>query len=131
MNKLEPITYIDHSEVREGKLENLKTAISELVKLVEANEPRLIAYNAYLTGGGKRMTVVHVHHDSASLKFHMKVAGPAFPKFAQFIKLTAIDIYGELDDDLLKQLQDEARMLGSGTVTVHKLHAGFFRLGVR
>ena len=123
----EPIIYIDHSEVREGKLEELKTAMKELVELVEANEPRLIAYNVYFTEDGTRMTVVHVHLNSASLEFHMKVAGPAFPKFAKFIRLLTIDVYGKPSDNLLEQIRKKAKMLGTGTVVVHEFHAGFAR----
>jgi hypothetical protein len=103
----------------------------ELVELVEANEPRLIAYNVYLTDDSTRMTVVHVHPDSASLEFHMKVAGPAFPKFAEFIKLLTIDVYGEPSDILVEQMRQKARMLGNGTVRIHGLHAGFARFGIR
>jgi quinol monooxygenase YgiN len=127
----EPIVYIDCSEVREGKLEELKTAMSELVELVEANEPRIIAYNVYLADDGTRMTVAHVHPDSASLEFHMKVAGPSFHKFAEFLKLLTINVYGKLSDELLEQMRQKARMLGNGSVQVHGLHAGFTRFGVR
>ena len=125
----EPIVYIDSSEIREGKLEELKTAMNELVEFIEANEPRLIAYNVYFKEDGSRMTVVHVHPDSASLGFHMKVAGPLFPKFAEFIKLLTIDVYGKPSDDLVEQMRQKAQMLGNGTVLVHELHAGFARFG--
>lgn len=127
----EPIVYIDTSEIREGKLEELKRAMNELVKFVEASEPRLIAYNVYLNEDGTRMTVVHAHRDSASLEFHMKVTGPAFPKFVQFIKLLSIDVYGKLSDDLLEQMRRKAQMLGNGTVLVHELYAGFARVAGR
>jgi hypothetical protein len=127
----EPIVYIDTSEIREGKLEELKSAMNELIKLVETSEPRLIAYNVYFNEEDTRMAVVHVHRDSASLEFHMKVAGPAFPKFVQLIKLLSIDVYGNLTDDLLERMRQKARMLGNGTVLMHKLHGGFARLAVR
>ncbi|MBP2683894.1 MAG: hypothetical protein H6Q79_1933 [Deltaproteobacteria bacterium] len=125
----EPIIYVDCSEIREGKFEQLKTAMNGLVGFVKANEPRLIAYNVYFTGDGTRMTVVHVHPDSASMEFHMKVAGPAFPKLVEFIKLLTIDVYGEPGDSLVEQLRRKAQMLGNGTVLVHGLHAGFARFG--
>ncbi len=131
MSESNPIVYIDRSEIREGKLEELKTAMKELVELVEANEPRLIAYNVYFTEDGTRMTVVHIHLDSASLEFHMKVAGPAFPKFVEFVELLTIDVYGKPSEDLLEQMRKKAQMLGNGTVVVHELHAGFARFGVR
>jgi hypothetical protein len=72
----DPIVIIDSSEIREGKLEELKTAINDLVDFVEANEPRPIAYIVYLDEAGVRMTVVQVHPDSGSMELHMKVAAP-------------------------------------------------------
>lgn len=127
----EPIVYIDSSDIRKGKLEELKAAISELVGFVNANEPQLISYNFYLNQDGTRMTVVAVHPDSASMEFHMKVAGPAFRKFTEFINLSTIEVYGPLSDTLLEQLRQKAQMLGSGTVLVHKPYAGFARFGTR
>lgn len=122
------IVYVDHSEVREGKLEQLKAAIGELAGLVESNEPQIVAYDVYFNEAGTEMTVLHIHRDSDSLAFHMKIAGPQFPKFADFVKLLAIDIYGKPGEDLVKQLQQKAEMLGTGTVTVHEHNAGFARL---
>lgn len=71
----EPIVYVDSSEILDGKLEDLKTAMNALAQFVEANEPEL-AYNVYLNENDTRMTVIHVHRDTASLEFHMRVAGP-------------------------------------------------------
>jgi len=122
-----PIIYIDHSEIREGKLEELKNAMNELVEFVEANEPRLIAYTVYLSEDETRMTVVHIHSDSASLEFHMKVAGPVFPKFKEFVKLLTIDVYGNHSGQLMEQLRKKARMLGNATVKAHSLETGFTR----
>lgn len=127
----EPIIYIDHSLVREGKLDELKTAMNELVALVEANEPRIITYNVFFTEDGSGTTVLHITPDSSALQHHMQVAGPAFPKFADFIKLLSIDLYGQPTRDLVEQLRGKAQMLGNGNVQVHKLHAGFARFGSR
>ena len=35
----------------------------------------------------------------------MKVAGPAFPKFTQIVRLLTIDVYGNLSDDLLERIR--------------------------
>lgn len=126
-----PIVYIDRSEVREGKLEELKAAITELVEFVDSNEPRLISYSFYFSEDDARMTVVAVHPDSASMEFHMEVAAPVFRKFTEFINLSTIEVYGQVSDTLLKQLRQKSRMLGSGVVLVHKPHAGFDRFGAR
>ncbi|HEV8681856.1 MAG TPA: hypothetical protein VGS09_03645 [Actinomycetota bacterium] len=127
----DPIVSIDSSEIHEGKLEELKAAIKELVEFVDANEPQPIAYNVYLNEGGARMTVVQIHPDSASMEFHMEVAGSAFPKFSEFLTMSRIDIYGTPSDKLLRQVREKGRMLGNAAVVVHKHHAGFIRPPVR
>ena len=50
-----------------------------------------------------------------------------FRKFADLIDLSRIEVYGAVSDGVLERLHRKARMLGSGTVAVHELHAGFVR----
>ena len=121
------IFYVDISDVRDGALEELKAGMNELVEFVEANEPRLIAYNVYFSDDGTRMTVVHVHPDTASLEHHMEVAGPVFRRFVDLVTLSAIHIYGEPSEKLLQQAHEKARLLGDGDVVVDALHSGFTR----
>ncbi|MGH2662265.1 MAG: hypothetical protein ACRDH8_05565 [Actinomycetota bacterium] len=127
----EAIVYMDTSEVRQGALDELKTALGELVAFVEANEPQLIAYNVHLSDDGTHVTVMHMHPDSASLEYHMEVAGPVFRRFVDLVTLSSIDIYGSPSEKVLRQLHEKARLLGSGAVVVHGLHAGFTRFGAR
>jgi hypothetical protein len=121
----QPIVYVDTSEVRPGRLEELKHAMNDLARFVQANEPQLFAYNVYFTDDGTRMSVLHINPDSASLERPMKAAGPKFPPIGQFIRLLSIDVYGRPDNRLVEGLRQKAKMLGSGTVRVHDLHAGF------
>ena len=123
----QPLVYVDCSEVREGALEQLRDAIRGLADFIEENEPQLISYSAYFSEDGRQMTVVHVHPDSASLDYHMDVAGPRFGRFADLLTLSSIHIYGEPSDRALGRLRDKLRALGSGDVIVHRPHAGFIR----
>jgi len=125
----QPLIYVDRSDVREGALEELKGAIGELADFVEENEPQLISYSVYFSEDGNQISVVHVHADSASLDYHMDVAGPRFGKLAHLLTLTSIHIYGEPSEKALGQLHDKVRLLGSGDVIVHPPHAGFGRFG--
>jgi quinol monooxygenase YgiN len=108
------ILYLDTSDVREGALDELKPAIKRLVAFVEANEPRLIAYNVYLSEDGTRMTVVSMHPDSASLEYHMEVARPLFREFVDLVTLSSIHIYGEPSEKVLRQSHEKAQLLGRG-----------------
>jgi hypothetical protein len=125
----EPIVYVDVSEVREGKLEELRQAMTELAAFVEANEPQLTAYSFYLDEAASRMTVFALHPDPASMEIHFETAGPRFAGFAELLRLLRIDIYGQPGENVLRRLRAKATMLGSGTVATHELHAGFIRFG--
>jgi hypothetical protein len=121
------ILYVDTSDVREGALEELRAGMKELTDFVEANEPRIIAYNVYFNDEGTRMTVVHAHADSASFEYHMEVAGHLFRRLAELVTLSAIHIYGGPSEKVLKQSHEKAQMLGRGAVVVEPLFAGFNR----
>jgi quinol monooxygenase YgiN len=124
----EPIISLDTSLIREGKLVELKRAVAELVEFVRSNEPRPIVYHVYVDDTDSRMTVVQVHPDSASMEYHMTVAGPAFAGFAELVTLSTLDLYGKPSEELLELLRRKVQLLGDATVVVHDLQAGFARI---
>ena len=121
------LVYLDTSDVRPGKLGELKVAMEDLARFVEANEPRIIAYDVYFSDDGTRMNVLQVHQDLASLEFHLEVAGPRFPPIAPLVRLRTIEIFGAVTEELVKQLEAKTQLLG-GTVMIRNLHAGFARV---
>lgn len=125
----ESIIFVDTSEVREGKLEELRNGIRELAELVEARETETISYEIYFSADGQQMTVVQVHPDSASMERHMEIAGPVFARFADMVDLRTVDIYGSPSELVVEQLQRKADLLGTATVTVHERLGGFARFG--
>lgn len=126
----QPIIVVDSSEIREGKLEELKAALKELVEFVEANEADPLAYSIHLDEAGTRMTVVQIHPSSASMEFHMEVAGPVFRRLTDLLTLSRVDFYGKPSDRLIDQMRQKARMLGNASVVVNELHAGFARFAI-
>jgi quinol monooxygenase YgiN len=124
----EPIISLDTSLIRVGRLDELKSAVAELVEFVRSNEPRPIVYEVYVDNTESRMTVVQVHPDSASMEYHMTVAGPAFAGFAELVTLSTLDVYGKPSEELLELLRRKVQMLGDATVNVHDLQAGFARI---
>jgi quinol monooxygenase YgiN len=124
----EPIISLDTSLISEGRLDELRMAVAELVDFVRSNEPRPIVYQVFFDQTGSRMTVVQVHPDSASMEFHMRVAGPAFAGFVELVTLSTLDVYGKPSEELLELLRRKVQMLGEATVIVHDLQAGFARI---
>jgi hypothetical protein len=121
--------YIDHSDIREGSLDELKAGVRRLVDFIDAREPQLVAYGFYIDEDAAKMTVVAVHPDSASLELHMDIGGGEFRKLAHLLTLTAIECYGRPSERALEQLRHKAATLGDeGTVVSIGRFAGFTRL---
>ena len=79
------VVYIDRSEIREGKADELRAGVRKLVDFVDAHEPQLIAYAFHVDEKAGEMTVIAVHPDSASLELHVEVAGGEFRKLAHLL----------------------------------------------
>lgn len=126
----ESIVYVDRSRVHDGRLDELRTAMAELVAFVDDNEPEILAYNVYFDEDGEQMTVIHVHADPSTLEYHMEVAGPKFPPIGEFITLESIDVYGHPGEDIVRRLREKASELGTGKVSIHERHRGVDRLSV-
>lgn len=128
---MEPIICVDSSQIGEGRLEDVRSAIERLVAFVEANEQETIAYSIYVDEDRRRMTVVQIHPTSAAMEFHMDVAAPVFREFADLVTLQRVDFYGRPSDALLEQMRRKAELLGGAPVFVNDLQAGFLRLPAR
>ena len=123
----QPIVYVDVSEIRAGKEEQLEAAMDHLARFVEARIPRVASYGFFLDEERRTMSVVAVHPDSESLEFHLNEGNEEFRKFGELIDLSRIEVYGGVSDGVRERLERKARMLGRGTVTVHEFRAGFVR----
>ena len=124
-----PILYIDVSAIRPGSLETVRALTADLVAFVQAKEPQLIAYDFFFDESETTMTCVALHPDSASMELHMEVGWEKFRSFSPHIEQRSIDVYGEASSSVIERLHGKIEMLGSGSVCVHRLQAGFLRLG--
>ncbi|MGH7628442.1 MAG: hypothetical protein ACREOF_03475 [Gemmatimonadales bacterium] len=61
----------------------------------------------------------------------MKVAGPKFREFTDLIKLSTIEVYGQVSERMLQRLREKAELLGSASVLVHEQYVGFGRRSSR
>jgi quinol monooxygenase YgiN len=106
----EPFIFIGTHTIREGKLQDFRKQWLELLEVVEAKEPRLIAFNAYVNESGTELTVVQVHPDADSMLFHMQVARDHISEAYQSVleKTKRIDVYGKPSDTALEMIRQLA-----------------------
>jgi hypothetical protein len=119
------IVYIDRSDIRKGREEDLKAGIRRLVQVIESKEPQLISYGFHFDDEAGRMTVVAVHPDSASLELHLEIGQAEFRRLADMVTLRQIEVFGSISEKALALLEQKATMLGGNGVLMHRRFAGF------
>jgi hypothetical protein len=124
-----PFIFIATNKLKHGKLEQESVRVPELCDFIEANEPRLIAFNEYASEDGTEVGVVQVHPDAESMEFHLGVvAERAARAYAETLEATtSIQVYGAPSDAVLEMLNRHA---GAGvTIAVKRHHLGGFTRG--
>jgi hypothetical protein len=121
-----PFIFIATNRLKPGKLGDERVRVPGLVEFVEANEPRLLAFNEYADEEGTEVAVVQVHPDADSMAFHMEVvAERAAAAYAETVDATTgIQVFGAPSDAVLEMLRRQA---GAGVpLRVKPLHLGGF-----
>jgi hypothetical protein len=121
----EPFIIISSWRVKKGKLEELKRFQRQLVEIIEAREPQLIAFNAFLNDDQTEMTSIQVHPNAASMDFHMQVLrdhlGEAMSAVAGFVEPKGIEYYGTPPESLLESTRSRG-----GNLSTKPIHLGGF-----
>jgi hypothetical protein len=121
-----PFIFIATNRLKAGKLEAERQRVPGLADFIEANEPRLMAFNEYVNDEGTEVAVVQVHPDTDSFEFHMGVVRErAARAYSETLDATTgIHVYGTPTTTILELLKSAA---GSGVqYTVKSHHLGGF-----
>ena len=114
-----PFIFMSQSKIREGKLEDFKRALGEMAEFVEANEPRVIAFEAYLSDDGTEVTGVQVHPDADSMAFHMQATFEKIVEFDQYLDTQSVDVYGLPNDAVLGMMKQIGEQAAGSTMAVN------------
>jgi hypothetical protein len=121
-----PFIFIATNRLKPGRLDGERARVPGLVEFIEANEPRLIAFNEYVNDAGDEVTVVQVHPDASSMESHMQVVRErALEAYAETLDATVrVQVFGRPTDAILETLQQQA---GAGVeITINREHLGGF-----
>jgi hypothetical protein len=121
-----PFIFIATNRLKPGALEAEKRRVPQLCEFIEANEPRVLAFNEYVDDDGSEVAVVQVHPDAESMEFHMGIVREhAERAYAETLDSTiSIQVYGMPSDAVLDTLRRQA---GPGlSLTVRRHHLGGF-----
>jgi hypothetical protein len=125
-----PFIWVGTYAIKPGKSDEAKQRLQELAELVEANEPRLIAFNFYLNEAATTASCVQVHPDAASMEFHMEVIAEHLSSASDFLQETVgQEVYGTPPAGLVDA---ERQWVPLDRLRVQPVHlAGFTRSNAR
>ena len=121
-----PFIFIATNRLKPGRLDSERERVPGLVDFVRSNEPRVIAFNEYVSEDGAEVAVVQVHPDAASMAFHMQVvAERAASAYAETVdSTTSIQVFGTPSEAVVEMLRHQA---GIGVpLSVKPYHLGGF-----
>jgi hypothetical protein len=121
-----PFIFIATNRLKPGMLDEEKARVPGLVDFIEANEPRLLAFNEYANEEGTEVAVVQIHPDADSMASHMEVvAERAAAASAETVDATAgIQVFGRPSNAVVEMLRHQA---GAGVpLSVKPIHLGGF-----
>ena len=125
-----PFIYIGTNTIKEGKVEEARKMAQEIVELVEAKEPRVIAFNFFLDEEARKLVCVQLHPDSASMDLHMQVISEHLTTAYDILEATVAEqLYGPGGEGMVEEFRQYAPDAVFTVLPVHE--AGFTRTTAR
>jgi len=121
----DPIVFISHSRVREGKLEALKEMTETAMPVIEAEKPGTVMQHGYLNDEGTEIHFVHIFPDAEAMNAHMVGVSERSQKAFEFIETEGFEVYGTTSEAVLSALRQAP---GVDVVVKPLSVGGFIRL---
>jgi hypothetical protein len=114
--------------LKPGAMAAERARVPELVEFIESHEPRVIAFSEYADDEAEEVTVVQIHPDAESLRFHTElIAEHAERAYRETLDATvSIELYGDPGEEVIASLRASAGDRFRLTVKPHLL-GGFTR----
>jgi hypothetical protein len=123
----EPIIFISHQRVKEGKLEGYKQYYRQVAEQAKANKPGTVAHFAYLNEEGSELSIIHIFPDAKSMELHMIGVDELAKKAYEYVEILSFEIYGKPTDTVVERMM---QIVGSSitVTTMPQLIGGYIRL---
>ena len=117
----EPIIFIAHQKVKQGKVDEYKKVYQEVGEWMDANKPQTAAHIAYISEDGTEASVVHIFPNIEAMEKHMQNLGDIGAKAYTLMEIVGFDVYGTPSKMVLDSM---LRMIPGAKVTMKTQSAG-------
>jgi len=124
----EPIVFISHFQVKEGRVDELKQLSQDVTNRLQAEKPRTLVFLSYLNENGTRITFVHFFADAESMDLHFEGADERSRVAYEYVDAEGWEIYGRPSMPALDTMRQAATSAGVTLSVQPDYLAGFLRL---
>jgi quinol monooxygenase YgiN len=100
----EPIIFISHQRVKEGKLEGYKDYYRQVAEQARQHKPGTVAHIAYHNKEGSELSIIHIFSDAEAMELHMKGVDELAKKAYEYVEILSFEIYGKPANILLQRM---------------------------
>ena len=90
--------------IKEGKVEDFKSIVNNMVGITELNEPNTLVYEYHINEDGTECHLLETFKDSDAFMTHLGNVGHMFDTLFQFATMTRAKIYDSPSDELQESL---------------------------
>jgi quinol monooxygenase YgiN len=123
----EPIVFISHHKVKEGKMEAFRKVQEEITPLLKEQKPDTVLFLSYVGDDGGEVSFLHVFPDAEAMDIHFQGAEERSKKAYEFMQPKSMEIYGSPSDGVLETMKQIAESGVKVSIDTDYL-GGFLRL---
>jgi quinol monooxygenase YgiN len=124
----EPVVFISHFKVKEGKLDDLKRLTADVVPQLREEKHRTVVYLAFLDERGENISFLHAFPDADSMDRHFEGVDERVAAAYQYVEPRGWELYGKPNEQALGTLQQAATSAGVSLTVLPDYLGGFLRL---
>jgi len=127
----EPVCFISHFRVKEGRLEFLRQLAHETATQLLAEKPRTALFLSFADAERGVISFVHAFADAEAMDLHFVGAGDRARTSVEHMEPLGWEVYGKPSESAMGALRQAAAAAGVSLTTEPEYLAGFLRLGSR
>ena len=124
----EPVVFMSHFKVKEGKLDELKRLTGEVERSLREDKPRTAAWLVFLGEDGTQVSFVHCFPDADSMDLHFEGSDERSAAVYEFVEPAGFEIYGRPSEQALEAMREAATGSGVSLRVLPGSLGGFLRV---
>jgi quinol monooxygenase YgiN len=125
----EPIAFISHFLVKQGKRDDVKQLFQDVAKRLEADKPRTLVFLAYLNDIGTQVSFLHVFVDAEAMDIHFEGSDERARAAYEYVAPAGWEFYGRPSQQAMETMRQAATSAGVTLSVEPDFLGGFLRLG--